>query len=39
MNPDTDGDGYLDGVEVQHSTDPLNPGSHPYFNYMSSIHK
>jgi hypothetical protein len=28
-NPDTDGDGYLDGIEVGNETDPTNPASHP----------
>jgi hypothetical protein len=29
LNPDTDGDGYPDGVEVANETDPTNPDSHP----------
>jgi Bacterial TSP3 repeat len=28
-DPDTDGDGYLDGLEVANETDPQNPASHP----------
>lgn len=28
-DPDTDGDGYLDGIEVGNETDPMNPASHP----------
>jgi len=28
-NPDTDGDGYNDGVEVEAGTDPTNPASFP----------
>jgi parallel beta-helix repeat protein len=28
-NPDTDGDGYSDGTEVAHDTDPLDPESYP----------
>jgi hypothetical protein len=28
-DPDTDGDGYLDGLEVANETDPGNPASHP----------
>jgi hypothetical protein len=28
-DPDTDGDGYLDGVEVGNETDPTNPASRP----------
>ena len=29
-NPDTDGDTYLDGVEVDAGTDPLDANDHPY---------
>lgn len=29
-NPDTDGDGWNDGDEVNGNTDPLNPEDHPY---------
>jgi hypothetical protein len=28
--PDTDGDGFLDGFEVEQERDPLDPGNHPY---------
>jgi thiol-disulfide isomerase/thioredoxin len=31
LNPDTDGDGHLDGAEVLAGTDPLDPFDHPYF--------
>lgn len=30
LNPDTDGDGHLDGAEVLAGTDPLDPTDHPY---------
>jgi hypothetical protein len=29
LNPDTDGDGFLDGLEVANETDPRNAASHP----------
>jgi hypothetical protein len=29
LNPDTDGDGYPDGIEVANEKDPTNPDSHP----------
>jgi len=29
LNPDTDGDGFTDGVEVAAGSDPLNAGSYP----------
>jgi hypothetical protein len=28
-DPDTDGDGFLDGIEVIHDKDPAGAGSHP----------
>jgi hypothetical protein len=39
MNPDTDYDGYLDGIEVQMGYDPLNPGSHPNFSFLPSVRR
>lgn len=29
LNPDSDGDGFLDGYEVKHGTDPLDPNDYP----------
>ena len=29
-NPDSDGDGWLDGFEVSQERDPMDPDSHPY---------
>ena len=31
LNPDTDGDWFLDGFEVDQGTDPLNPSNRPHF--------
>jgi hypothetical protein len=33
FNPDTDGDGFLDGDEVAHGFDPLNPNDHKTIAY------
>lgn len=29
-NPDSDGDGFMDGDEVDQGKDPMDPSSHPY---------
>jgi hypothetical protein len=30
FNPDSDGDGFLDGAEVDEGSDPLDPDDYPY---------
>jgi hypothetical protein len=36
FNPDMDGDGWPDGVEVADGTDPRNPNSHPSLTIIAS---
>ena len=33
---DTDGDGWIDGIEANDGTDPLNPASHPSATYLAA---
>jgi hypothetical protein len=33
-NPDSDGDGWPDGVEVEKGYNPMDPNSHPRLNYI-----
>jgi hypothetical protein len=39
VDPDTDNDGWSDGVEVGIGTDPLNPGSQPSVMYVPFVRR
>lgn len=39
LNPDTDGDGYSDGIEIEAGTNPLDPNSYPRMIYLPLIMK
>jgi hypothetical protein len=36
-DPDTDNDGWADGIEVSLGTSPLNPGSRPFHSFFPLV--